>query len=56
MMPKRTHTRDHDRRDRIIARTATVNTEQQRQHQAWLTTQNHPSKPQQPHDVSHQTG
>lgn len=39
MMPKRTQTREHDRRDRIAAerrRRAAINTEQQRQHQAWL--------------------
>jgi hypothetical protein len=39
MMPTRTQTREQDRRDRINAerrRRADLNTEQQRQHQAWL--------------------
>ncbi|ORA26908.1 hypothetical protein BST13_31280, partial [Mycobacterium aquaticum] len=45
MMPTRTHTREHDRRDRITAERrhrATLNTEQQRQHQAWLATNYQP--------------
>ncbi|MEE6193508.1 HNH endonuclease signature motif containing protein [Mycolicibacterium sp. 120320] len=39
MMPKRTRTREHDRRDRIAAERrhrAALNTEQEREHQAWL--------------------
>lgn len=45
MMPKRIHTREHDRRHRIAAERrhrAALNTEQQRQHQVWLATNYQP--------------